>query len=319
MKSITIINIQIGQYKNYFPLFLNSCINNPTINFLLVSDQKIKCSDAPNLIIKYMCFDEIRTRICDLFDFPINLSSAYDLCDYKVTYGELFANELKNTEFWGFCDTDLIFGDIRRYITDEILDAHDKILIRGHFTLFRNDAIINTIYRRKLKNGIERYKDVFMDAGVHHFDEGMPYLTNGINTLFADYIGWNRVYDAAIFMDLDVESFHFINADFKEEDEENRKAKNSYFYYNHGRLFRVNCDGTEEEYMYIHFQKRKMDIRHIREAAIDEYYIVPNRFLPIYNTSKKVLRNANRKRIYWSRLYVIISGKIKRGFRRLFK
>ena len=48
-------------------------------------------------------------------------------------------------DFWGYCDIDLIFGNIRKFITDDILDKYDKILSRGHFTLFRNKDSINTI------------------------------------------------------------------------------------------------------------------------------------------------------------------------------
>lgn len=98
MKSITLINIQFGRYKDYFPLFLNSCKNNPSVNFLLVTDQYVD-SPPSNVIVKQMSFSECRNRIQELFDFPINLSSAYDLCDYKVMYGELFEKELEGI-YW---------------------------------------------------------------------------------------------------------------------------------------------------------------------------------------------------------------------------
>lgn len=144
----------------------------------------------------------------------------------------------------------MIFGNIRKFITDDILDRYDKILIRGHFTLFRNNLYINSIYRKRLADGTNQYKKVFMDGGIHHFDEGMPGATKGINTLFSENIGWNRVYDKYLFMDLCVDSYAFINADFKESRKELEKASHSFFYYDNGNLYRCLMDGSFEEFFH---------------------------------------------------------------------
>ena len=317
MKSITLVNLHFGTFKNYFPLFLNGCKNNPTVNFLIVTDQKI-ISPAPNVIIKNMTFEECKTKIQELFDFPINLKSPYDLCDYKVVYGELFSEELAGSDFWRYCDTDLIFGDIRKFITDNILQKYEKVLIRGHFTLFRNLKDINAIYRNKLPDGEERFKQVFSEDGVHHFDEGMPQITKGINHLFDNAIGWDRVYDKYVFMDLCVSSFSFINADFINDKEELKKSEHSYFLYDNGKLFRVLQNGNREEFMYIHFQKRNMKIKNV-DGDSQGYYIIPNKFVSLNGISQKRLLGSNNQKIYWSKLFERINGKLKRTFGAVFK
>ena len=38
MKKIAIIVPYFGEFPNYFPLFLNSCRYNPTVDWLLVTD-----------------------------------------------------------------------------------------------------------------------------------------------------------------------------------------------------------------------------------------------------------------------------------------
>ena len=317
MKSITLVNVHFGKLKNYFPLFLNTCKNNPSVNFLIVTDQNI-IPPSSNVSIKHMTFEECKTKIQELFDFSINLRNPYDLCDYKVTYGELFCKELEGADFWGFCDTDLIFGDIRKFITNDILDKYDKILIRGHFTLFRNCKHINTIYRNKLPDGQERFKQVFSEDGIHHFDEGMPQITKGINTLFDNAIGWDRVYDKYVFMDLCVSSFQFINADFVSNKEELKKAVHSYFLYDEGRLFRVLQDGSREEFMYIHFQKRDMKIKNVNYDS-NKYYIIPNKFVSVNDISTKGLLRSNKPKIYWKKVFERICGKLKRSFRVVFR
>jgi hypothetical protein len=37
-----------------------------------------------------------------------------------VAYGEIFANELHEYDFWGFSDIDLIWGNIRNFYTEEL-------------------------------------------------------------------------------------------------------------------------------------------------------------------------------------------------------
>lgn len=313
MNTIALINIQIGAYKPYFPLFLKSCEYNKDVDFFFLTDQPIT-SESANIHIIRTTFDEVKNRLQNLYDFPINLQTPYDLCDYKVAYGEMLSNELEGYDFWGYCDTDMVFGQIRNFLTDAILENYDKILIRGHFTLLRNIDSFNMCYRGKLPDGRERYREVFSEQGIHHFDEGLPDLHEGINMLFKHQFGWNRVYDEYIFMDLDVYRYQFINADFTNDETENQNALHSVFRWDNGTLERVsvNAQGEEtgrKEYMYIHFQKRNMTCR-CGETS-EKYYIVPNCFLDS-STSMRKLYHANDDRIYWSYRLDRIKNKIKR-------
>lgn len=311
MKKIALINIQIGAYKNYFKLFLRSCEKNPEIDFYFFTDQNLT-SKANNIFFIPVTFNIIKARIQSLYDFKINLENPYDLCDYKVAYGELFEKELKEYDFWGYFDTDLIFGQIKNFITDDLLDTYDKLLIRGSFTLFRNSHEINRLYRSILNSGKLRYKEVFSEFGIHHFDEGLPNQVEGINMIFSEQLGWSKVWDEYIFMDLDVYSYRFINADFVNDKQEKEKALNSYFLYRRGQLFRVYKDKygkiKKEEFMYIHFQKRKMAVKC---SQFEEYFIVPNKFINV-NTNKRFISKANKNKIYWILLFQRIKNKVYR-------
>ena len=70
------------------------------------------------------------------------------MCDYKVAYGEMFQEYIKDYDFWGHCDADLIFGDIRKFVTDDLLNKYDRLGVDGFFSLFRNTIEINAIYRK---------------------------------------------------------------------------------------------------------------------------------------------------------------------------
>lgn len=315
--TIALINVQIGSYKNYNSLFLNSCKENKDVDFYFFTDQDIPVL-SKNIHIVKISFLEVKEKIQGLFDFPINLDSPYDLCDYKVAYGEIFQEYISDYDFWGYCDTDMVFGNIRAFLTEEILDKHDKVLIRGHFILFRNTHPYFNCYRLPLSDGRLRYKEVFSDSGVHHFDEGMPDLLEGINMIFSQNFGWDKVYDEYIFMDLDVNSWMFINSDFKNDNQEQQKASNSFFKWSNGKLERIKIDRSgsvidREPFMYIHFQKRDMKV----ECEVDsgEFYIIPNKFIAPEIGAKQMYK-ANDNKIYWSKLMERVSKKINRTLKR---
>ena len=86
MNTIALINIQIGAYKPYFPFFLKSCENNKDVDFFFITDQSITYQ-SKNIHIIYTTFNNVKNKLQNLYDFPINLQTPYDLCDYKVAYG----------------------------------------------------------------------------------------------------------------------------------------------------------------------------------------------------------------------------------------
>ena len=55
------------------------------------------------------------------------------------------------------------------FINDKILEAHEKINDRGHFTLYKNTKKINSLYKEK--GSKFNYKDVFTREENYAFDE----------------------------------------------------------------------------------------------------------------------------------------------------
>jgi hypothetical protein len=82
---------------------------------------------------------------------PIALASPYKICDFKPAYGVIFADDLADADFWACSDLDIVWGDIRRFLPDALLEKHDIVSSRrkrlsGHFTLFRNDERTNRTF-----------------------------------------------------------------------------------------------------------------------------------------------------------------------------
>lgn len=170
MYKIRLISCYFGELKPEFYLWLNSCGYNKTIDFLFVTDQKI-LSDIcpPNVKIVRTTLKEIKDVADGIFNFDVELSNPYKLCDYKVAYGLIFQKELNQYDFWGYCDSDMVLGNIRKFVTDEILEGYDKILPLGHLSIYRNTDEVN---RRFMEcPDIMDYHEVFSSPQIFQFDE----------------------------------------------------------------------------------------------------------------------------------------------------
>ena len=132
MKRIAFVVTYYGLFPNYFPVWLNSCWQNTTVDFLAFTDNSSEgYIIPPNVRFIPISFDALRELFQSQFDFTICLDRPYKLCDYKPVYGEALHDWLNEYDFWGHCDIDLIWGDIRKLFTDEFLEQYDKILIKA--------------------------------------------------------------------------------------------------------------------------------------------------------------------------------------------
>ena len=103
MNKILLIIPYFGQFNNYFSLFLESCRNNPTVNWLILTDDTTPYSYPNNVKVVYTTLSEIKSRIEKKLGFDIKLDTPYKLCDFKPTYGYVFDEYLKGYAFWGYC------------------------------------------------------------------------------------------------------------------------------------------------------------------------------------------------------------------------
>ena len=200
MKKILYIIPYFGKFPTLFPLWLESCRYNPTINWIIFTDDKTVYDYPDNIKVIYTTFREIRKKIQELYDFPISLEKPYKLCDYRVAYGDIFSNYIDGYDFWGYCDIDLLWGDIRSFLTDDILSNYKKIGWLGHSSLYKNNNLMNKLYKCTY-GGKSLYMDIFQSDSNCFFDE------KGINLICKEHNV--SIYDKVIFADLTPLTWNF--------------------------------------------------------------------------------------------------------------
>lgn len=253
MKNIVMIIPYFGEWPGYFSFFLKSIKYNPKVDFMFITDNEIK--DAPqNVILKKMTFNQFVTKVQSLFDFRINLKDPYKLVDYKPAYGYVFEKEIKKYKMWGYCDIDVIFGDIIRMLPNEY-EKYDKLFSLGHFTLFKNNSVNNRLF---MSRQVMDYRHVFQTDYIHVFDE-----IHGVEDIFQ--INNKKVFNDNVFADISWKKKHFervYNQDIVTHDRNYHNQNYSTYLWSKGKIYGISVDENNTlqyvELMYIHFQKRNL-------------------------------------------------------------
>lgn len=310
-KTINIIIPYFGEFPNYYQFFLNSCGYNYTINWTIITDNTLDYKYPPNVKRVSMTFEELLRLFRSKFDFNLAINSFHKLCEFKPAYGYIFDNLIEGYDYWGYGDLDLIYGDMRSFLTDDIL-SYDKVFTLGHLSLVRNNEVINKLFMKDIF-GKKLYKEAFSNIQNYNFDEEFMGKLN-INTIFREYgySVWNQSFAADIY----TKSNHFL---IDIGDGMTEKRKKAFFVWNNGKIVRFikdNINIVEKEYLYIHLQKRNMGVR--VDSSNKVYKIIPNRFEPLevdVNLIKQNFKNIKKERFnnqYFRIRYRNLKAKLKK-------
>ena len=248
MNDIILIVCYIGKLPSYFRMFLDSCVWNPNIDFLLITDNSVdKENVSSNVRIVNKNIEDIRALIKTRISVNAKLTKAYKLCDYKPAYGALFYEYIKNYKYWGHCDIDLIWGNIGDIIQPLLVKGCDRFFKYGHLTLYKNTYEIANLYKKNY-SGIT-YDVVFSSDISCGFDE------QGGSWKLAEEAGYSLYHDNICF-DIKYRKLQKNLAVYKLNN-----YKNQCFIIENGHIYRYYKDKDKiikEEKAYIHFQKRAM-------------------------------------------------------------
>ena len=308
-----------GKFPKGFEFWLLSCKCNPTIDWLIFTDDQTPYDYPENVKVTYFSFEKMKERIQRIFDFPISLERSYKLCDYKPSYGEVFKDELAGYDFWGNCDIDLVWGNIRKFYTDEILEKYEKVGFNGHSMLYKNTPEINARYRTHIE-GIDYYKDVYTTDKGYAFDEpGMDNIYKKLEISVYEKIDFANLlkYDYGFYLDWEAK-------------EDAYKNEHQVFTWKNGQLLRhylANGKIHQEEYMYLHYWCRPTTFRISEykeqkqyliyaDTTTDKFYEITPELIMKRSKRSKVKFYAkvlwfNRKKITLERIIFNIKGMLK--------
>lgn len=168
------------------------------INVALVGSPPPTFPLPPNVKYVETTWDDLTDRVRDrVFDGQEpgqmrSLQNYYKINDFKPLFAHLYPEVVSGYDWWGYCDSDLILGNMRRFLTPRMLSNFDIIspirdnYTMGPFQLFRNTPVVNELFRLARRPLME----LFGTTKCRSFDEyggnfyGIPV---GYNFGFNDY------------------------------------------------------------------------------------------------------------------------------------
>jgi hypothetical protein len=320
MKKVAFIVPYFGKLPNYFQLFLNSCKLNGNFKWIIVTDDKTSYSWPQNVQKIDMSFEHLRQRIQSKFDFRIELSTPYKLCDYKPTYGYIFEDLIQDYPFWGYCDIDTIMGKLDNFLSFDFLNQYDKLFELGHMTIFKNTFENNRMFMKKI-DGSFPYKEALTSKEIFVFDEVSERNSLSINDIFLQ--NGKNVFTADWSYNVSVTPTAFTQVVLKNRKFERQpREKNQVIIWDTQDGLRLYYTDSKEIHsiglMYIHLQQRKMKV----SANIDSRMIaiIPNEFVEIDSlpTTVAALTQMKKKNISFHRLRLIWKWKVEKKLK-MFK
>lgn len=186
-----------GPWPEWTEFFLATCRWNRSVDWLFLGDAGPPGRLASNLRHVPMTLAELRDVAQRRIGCAIDMRRAYKICDLRLAFGRIFDEHLAGYDCFGWSDIDIVYGDLRRFLTPELLE-HDVITfneehLSGHLTFVRNAP-----RARDLHLALPDFLSQVGGAEYHHLDEPHPGALSGFrvharesfNTPLSKLIPW---------------------------------------------------------------------------------------------------------------------------------
>lgn len=209
---------------------------------------------------------------------------------------------MKGYDYWGFCDTDVLLGDIFQFLEEHNFFENDyaRYGLLGHLQIFKNSQEVNHVFMsgQGLNYRLD-YHNVFANEQNFIFDEA-----DGIQVLF-EKSGFDQLQDK-FFDDIDVSHFSF--REYGEVE-----PKRYYFWSEKNGLESIEIKDKKlvvKHPLYAHFQKRVIECPEFEVA--DSFYVIPNRLVVGDKISIQEIEELTKNKFYWDYVKSTFFKKFKR-------
>lgn len=140
-----------GKWPSYLNIYLESCKHNKWLDIIFFTDCEIPNKFPENVTFIPYTLTNLSILISEKLNKEITVSNPYKLCDFKPCYGLIFEDYIKDYDYWGYGDIDLIYGDLKDIIMDRIKSGFDvlsnrKEILSGSLAFFKNTDFLKKLY-----------------------------------------------------------------------------------------------------------------------------------------------------------------------------
>jgi hypothetical protein len=179
MKRACLILPFFGKPPGWTEYFFKSLEYNTHYDWLIFTDIESFGKPYKNTRIIYTSLDDFGRLLTNKLKIKTRLQNPYKICDFKPAYGFVFSELLDKYEYWGYCDMDLILGNLDNFLLEYMdrgfdIISPEKVFFPGHFCLFRNNEFVNKLYQ-----SASNLNEIYTSNKCYCFDEFL--VSRGIN------------------------------------------------------------------------------------------------------------------------------------------
>jgi hypothetical protein len=166
----------LGQYGWYWQIYTSNDLK-PKGNVEIIP---MKIEEFNHLVKKHCGIDPQVEIVNGLPSKPMS--------DYYVASGLIFQDYIKDFDFWGITNWDVMYGRLDHFITDKMLEecdiwSDDVATINGVFSLYRNNKEVNHLFKH-----IPNWQEAFMSDKIIGTDEyGMTEVAQRVRFSYPKY------------------------------------------------------------------------------------------------------------------------------------
>lgn len=269
MDKIIILIPYFGSWPNYIQIYNETCKYNSLIKICFITDLAPFENASKNICFFQLSFLQLKEKIENIFKITIPNHKPYKMCDFRPAYAVIFNDLIKDYDFWGYGDIDLIYGNLSKFLTKEVLQNNDIIAFRpdhlhGPFTLYKNSEFINNLFKKS-----ENYIEIFKDNKYRSFDE-----FGTINFIMHSYNNINELpNDTISIIALKEIQKGYVKAYMKLCCKEKISDTNEIIKYDNGIVINQR---TNEEYSFYHWviEKRAKYFKYPKSDFVPNIYYV---------------------------------------------
>ena len=151
-----LINCHFGKLPEYLPFFIKSASTIKYLDFYIATNDDFSsyvdmCRRYGIVNVNFIKYDisDLENTVSSKLGVDYKMPSVRKICDWKTAYTFLFSDIVKDYEYWGHCDLDVIFGDVDSYL-EPLLDNYSIISgdcrrLCGPFTIYQ--SIIGHVWK----------------------------------------------------------------------------------------------------------------------------------------------------------------------------
>jgi hypothetical protein len=162
-----------SRFPRYFDYFIETFARNTTIDLQVLTNLPFaQYKKYNNIVFHELSFLHLTQSLSKAANATLNPLRFYPakICDFKPAFGSIFADYLQGYEFWGYCDVDMVIGNLSQFFTEENMQEYDLVTASkgnpGYMTVYRNCEKMNTLFRSS-----PDYQRVFKSYKNYRFDE----------------------------------------------------------------------------------------------------------------------------------------------------